>query len=189
MISPNRNNLSANTFSIEAPQNLLKQKEYSKNISSGKEFPLKSGSKLLRTFFGCLYRNGVAIHAYPTQVIGLRSSPGLARSSPGVARSSPDPRPILAWTHVKQSSSNMSGFPCQDGQKIRQILLVSVKFVSATLGPETAAPILWTPGKMRSFCRKNHVHKIPRFRGGGGILGFWGGGGVPILFLWARGFF
>ena len=25
---------------------------------------------------------------------------------------------------------------------------------------------------------------------GGGILGFWGGGGgVPILFLWARGFF
>ena len=34
---------------------------------------------------------------------------------------------------------------------------------------------------------KTHVHKIPRFRGGGGILGFWGGGGVPILFLWARG--
>ena len=37
---------------------------------------------------------------------------------------------------------------------------------------------------------KSHVHKIPRFRGGGGV--FWvfgGGGGVPILFLWARGFF
>ena len=36
---------------------------------------------------------------------------------------------------------------------------------------------------------KAHVHKIPRFRGGG-ILGFFlgGGGGVPILFLWARGF-
>ena len=33
--------------------------------------------------------------------------------------------------------------------------LVSVKFVSAILGPETAALILWTPGKMRSFCRKN----------------------------------
>ena len=41
--------------------------------------------------------------------------------------------------------------------------------------------------KKRPFCRKNHVHKIPRFRGGG-ILGFLGGGGVPILFLWARGF-
>ena len=36
---------------------------------------------------------------------------------------------------------------------------------------------------------KTHAHKIPRFRGGG-ILGFfWGGGGVLILFLWARGFF
>ena len=28
---------------------------------------------------------------------------------------------------------------------------------------------------------KTHVHKIPRFRGGGGILGL--GGGVPILFF------
>ena len=70
--------------------------------------------------------------------------------------------------------------------QIRKIL-VSVKFVSAILGPEMAAPILWTPGKMRPFCRKNHVHKIPRFFGG---AGFWvlGGGEVPILFLWARGF-
>ena len=41
---------------------------------------------------------------------------------------------------------------------------------------------------MPSFCRKTCVRKIPRFRGGGGILGL-GGGGVPILFLWARGFF
>ena len=40
---------------------------------------------------------------------------------------------------------------------------------------------------MRPFCRKSHVHKIPRFRGGG-YFGFWGGG-VPILFLWAGGFF
>ena len=43
------------------------------------------------------------------------------------------------------------------------------------------------PEKMRSFCRKSHVHKIPRFRGGGFWVFF--GGGVPILFLWARGFF
>ena len=32
-----------------------------------------------------------------------------------------------------------------------------------------------------------HVHKIPRF-GGGGYFGL-GGGEVPILFLCARGFF
>ena len=43
---------------------------------------------------------------------------------------------------------------------------------------------------MPSFCRRNlRVHKIPRFRGG--YLGVFRGGGVkvPILFLWARGFF
>ena len=41
---------------------------------------------------------------------------------------------------------------------------------------------------MRSFCRKNHVHKIPRFRGGGGILGFGGGGGgsADFIFMGAR---
>ena len=58
--------------------------------------------------------------------------------------------------------------------KIRKILLVSVKFLSATLGPEMAAPILWTPGKMRPLCRKNHVHKILLVLGGG-TLGFGGG--------------
>ena len=61
---------------------------------------------------------------------------------------------------------------------------MSVKFVSVILGPEMAAPILWTPGKMRSFCRKNPVHKIPRFRGGGGILGL--GGGADFIFMGAR---
>ena len=35
---------------------------------------------------------------------------------------------------------------------------------------------------------KTHVHKIPPFRGGG-VFWVLGGGGVPILFLWARGFF
>ena len=59
-----QSNLSGDTFSIEAPQNLLRTKQYSKNITSGKEFPFESGNKLLRTFFWCLYRKGVAIHAY-----------------------------------------------------------------------------------------------------------------------------
>ena len=69
---------------------------------------------------------------------------------------------------------------------IRKIL-VSVKFLPAILGPEMAVPILWTPGKMRSFCRKKNL-KFLLLGGGGGILGL-RGGGVPILFLWARGFF
>ena len=60
---------------------------------------------------------------------------------------------------------------------------MSVKFVSAILGPEMGAPILWTPGKMHSFCRKNHVRKIPVFGGG-----FWGGGGgsADFIFMGAR---
>ena len=64
-------------------------------------------------------------------------------------------------------------------------ILVSVKFVSAILGPEMAAPILRTPGKMRSFCRKTCVHKIPRF-GGGGYFGFGGGGSADFIFMGAR---
>ena len=51
-----------------------------------------------------------------------------------------------------------------------------------------AAPILWAPGKMRSFCRKSYVHKIPRFRGGG-VFWVGGGGECPFYFYDARGFF
>ena len=60
-------------------------------------------------------------------------------------------------------------------RRIRKIL-VSVKFLSAILGPEVTAPILWAPRKMRSFCRKNHVPIKFRVLGGGGYFGFWGGG-------------
>ena len=43
-----QSSLSGATFSIEAPQNLLRTRRiYSKKLSSGKEFPFKSGSKLL----------------------------------------------------------------------------------------------------------------------------------------------
>ena len=39
--------------------------------------------------------------------------------------------------------------------------------------------------KMRSFCRKTHVHKIPRFRGG--VFWVWGGGGsADFIFMGAR---
>ena len=41
--------------------------------------------------------------------------------------------------------------------------------------------------KKRPFCRKSHVHKIPRFRGGG-YFGFLGGGGgsADFIFMGAR---
>ena len=71
-----------------------------------------------------------------------------------------------------------------DRQFVRKILVSVNFFVSAILGPEMAAPILWTPGKMPSFCRKTYVHKIPRFRGGG-IFWVWGGGSADFIFMGA----
>ena len=82
------------------------------------------------------------------------------------------------WTQLKSVSVSLGEISYAP---LFRKILVSVKFVSAILGPEMAAPILWTPGKMRSFCRKNRVHKIPRFRGGGD-LGFFGGGSADFIF-------
>ena len=39
---------------------------------------------------------------------------------------------------------------------------------------------------MRSFCRKNPVHKIPRFRGGGVFWVLGGGGSADSIFMGAR---
>ena len=61
-------------------------------------------------------------------------------------------------------------------------ILVSVKFLSAILGPEMAAPILWTPGKMRPFCRKTIFSIKFLVLGGGGYFGFGGGGECRFYF-------
>ena len=64
--------------------------------------------------------------------------------------------------------------------------VVSIKFPPVILGAEMAAPILWAPGIFWFFLlEKPHAHKIPPFRGGGGVLGLFRRGGVevPILFL------
>ena len=39
--------------------------------------------------------------------------------------------------------------------------------------------------KKHPFCRKSHVHKIPRLRGGGGYFGV-GGGSADFIFVGAR---
>ena len=63
---------------------------------------------------------------------------------------------------------------------------MSVKFLSAILGPEMAAPILWTPGKKASVLQEKPCPSIPRF-GGGRYFGFWGGGGsADFIFMGAR---
>ena len=68
------------------------------------------------------------------------------------------------------------------GQKKIRNILVSVKFLSAVLGPEMAAPILWAPRISAFFLQENlHVRKIPRFRGG--YFGFGGGGSADFIFM------
>ena len=48
---------------------------------------------------------------------------------------------------------------------------MSIKLPPAILGPEMAVPILWAPGIFWFFLLENpHAHKIPPFRGGGGVL-------------------
>ena len=60
---------------------------------------------------------------------------------------------------------------------------MSVKFVSAILGPEMAAPILWTPGKNASVLQEKIMSiKFLLLGGGGGILGFGGGGKCRFYF-------
>ena len=59
-------------------------------------------------------------------------------------------------------------------------ILVSVKFVSVIPGPEMGCANFMDTWKMRSFCRKNRVRKIPRF------WGFWGGGSADFIFMGAR---
>ena len=72
------------------------------------------------------------------------------------------------------------------GWGVVRTILVSVKFLSAILGPEMAAPILWTPRISVVFLQENlHVHKIPRFRGGV----FWVLGGGSANFFYGRGDF
>ena len=47
---------------------------------------------------------------------------------------------------------------------------MSIQFPPEILGPEMAAPILWAPGNFCLFLLENpHAHKIPPFRGGGGV--------------------
>ena len=118
---------------------------------------------------------------------------GISRQNPGISRQ----KSLIPW--VSRDIPNFvaptpsRGRPPTPPENIRtqkfrfgffffRQILVSVKFVSAILGPEMGAPILWTPGKMRSFCRKNHVRKIPLFWGGGGGLGGGGGGECRFYF-------
>ena len=66
-------------------------------------------------------------------------------------------------------------------------ILVSVKFLSAILGPEMGASILWTPGKMIFFFLQEEPMSIKFLVLGGGVFGVLGrGGGADFIFMGAR---
>ena len=59
---------------------------------------------------------------------------------------------------------------------------MSVKFVSAILGPEMGAPILWTPGKNAFFLQEKQTMPLKFPFLGGGLFGGGGGGECRFYF-------
>ena len=87
-------------------------------------------------------------------------------------------RLFLAWTLGASSPKQISS------GSIRKIL-VSVKFVTAILGPEMGAPILWTRGQNALFLQEKPMSvKFLVWGGGGGTLGF--GGGECRFYFYGR---
>ena len=65
---------------------------------------------------------------------------------------------------------------------------MSIKFLSAILGPEMGAPILWTPGKNEFFLQEKPMSiRFLILGGGGGYFGF--GGGKCRFYFYVRGDF
>ena len=88
---------------------------------------------------------------------------------------------------VHQSSESMGVHTIGAEAAIRKSVM-SIKFLPVILGPEMAASILWAPGIFWFFLLENPMPiKFLLLGGGWGFLE--GGVGVPILFLWAWGFF
>ena len=69
--------------------------------------------------------------------------------------------------------------PCQKNPRVRKIL---VRNSGAGNGCDNCMD---TWKKCVLSAGKTHVHKIPPFRGGGGIWFFWGGGSADFIFMGA----
>ena len=63
---------------------------------------------------------------------------------------------------------------------------MSVKFSSAILGPEMAAPILWAPGKIALFLQEKPMSIKVLLLGGGVFWVLGGGGSADFIFMGAR---
>ena len=97
---------------------------------------------------------------------------------------------VIVWQSFGQARSEQSPKPINKharGEARFRKILVSVKFLSAILGPEIGAPVLWTPGKKCVLSAGKPMSIKFLVLGGGGILGFWGGGGsADFIFMGAR---
>ena len=63
---------------------------------------------------------------------------------------------------------------------------MSVKFLSAILGPDMGASILWTPGKDAFFLQEKPMSIKLRVLGGGGVFWVLGGGGECRFYFYGR---
>ena len=86
-------------------------------------------------------------------------------------------RGSLSQVPQKHSKSTPCG-TCRPGPLGTRVRKIRVRNSGAGNG---CANFMDTWKKMRSFCRKNHVRKIPLFWGG-----FWGGGSADSIFMGAR---
>ena len=111
---------------------------------------------------------------------------GLSLGQSGVV---PGTNPVCPWNNpgvFPRATRPKSLCLCAFFQKE---ILVSVEFSVRNSGAGNGcANFMGTWKNCVLSAGKTHVHKIPRFRGGG-YFGFFLGGEVRILFLWARGFF
>ena len=89
--------------------------------------------------------------------------------------------PLSTCADPQACDQNINRANLCENELVRKILLVSVKFVSAILGPEMGAPILWTPGKCVLSAGKTMSVNSPFL---GGVLG--GGGSADFIFMGAR---
>ena len=91
------------------------------------------------------------------------------------------PPPVRTNPELSAPKSRIAIF-----QKKRDVHKISAR----NSGPEMAAPVLWAPGILGFFLQEKTPMPIKfLLLGGGSGLFLEGGVGVPILFLWARGFF
>ena len=113
------------------------------------------------------------------------SPPKISRRHPPSPLAPPLGRPPPSWISIQSPNPLPSLSPRTPPSPSPS----RKNIVSAILGPEMAAPILWTPGISAFFLQENlHVHRF-LVLGGEGVFWFWGGGGSADFMFMGAGIF